>query len=467
MVTDYAEITKDVATLGAPPNLADYDALCAGWNWDDVIAELDLPGGSYNLAHECIDRHANGALANKIAMIYESTDGEVTNYTFADMQREANKWANAITALGIEKADRVFFFTDRIPELYFAIFGDPQARCDRRAAVRGVRPDAVAERMRRAEGVMVVTTPNLLPKIDEIRGDLPSLEHVVVIGHRQGVAAGEGNLDYLEMTERAATEFENEPTGPEDWSVMHFTSGTTGLPKGAAHVHNAVIGHYATGKYVIDLQPDDVYWCTADPGWVTGTSYHMFAPWSNGVTNVVYEGGFSARRWYEAVERHKVTVWYTAPTAIRMLMKAGVDAAHRGDLSSLRYVMSVGEPLNPEGVLWGQEAFELPIHDNWWQTETGAIMIANYPSLPIRPGSMGKPFPGIEPAIIDDNFEEITEPDREGQLALKPGWPSMFRTYWNDQERYDSRFQGGWYITGDRAGRTPTATTGLSGATTT
>ena len=451
MPSDYPEIEKDISTLASPPNLADYDRLRQSWSWDAVSQELDLPSGSYNLAHECIDRHASGPLASKVAMIYEATDGTVTNYSFADMQHEANKWANAITELGIEKADRVFFFTDRIPELYFAVFGTLKRGAIIAPLFSAFGPEAVAERVRRAEGVMVVTTPNLLPKIDAIRDDLPSLKHVVVIAHRQGKEAGEGNLDYRQMSDGASEEFVNEPTEAEDWAVMHFTSGTTGLPKGAAHVHNAVIGHYATGKYVLDLQPDDIYWCTADPGWVTGTSYHMFAPWSNGITNLVYEGGFGAGRWYDAVERHGVTVWYTAPTAIRMLMKAGTDVAHQRNLSSLRYVMSVGEPLNPEGVLWGQEAFGLAIHDNWWQTETGAIMIANYPSMAIRPGSMGRPFPGIEPAIIDDNFQEISEFDTEGQLALRPGWPSMFRTYWNDEERYNSRFQGGWYITGDRA----------------
>ena len=451
MATDYAEIAKDAAALAAPPNLADYEAARAQWSWDDAIAELDLPGGSWNLAHECIDRHADGPLAAKTALIFEAANGEVETYTFADMKRETNKWANAAAGIGVGKADRVFFFTDRIPELYFAIFGTLKRGAIVAPLFSAFGPEAVAERIRRAEGSVVVTTPHLLPKIDEIRGDLPSLRHVVVIGHREGVETGSGNLDYLALTKDASTEFETERTGPEDWAVMHFTSGTTGLPKGAAHVHNAVAGHYATGKYAIDLHPGDVYWCTADPGWVTGTSYHMFAPWSNGATNLVYEGGFGAGRWYDAIERHGVTVWYTAPTAIRMLMKAGSGAARARDLSSLRYVMSVGEPLNPEGVLWGQEAFGLPIHDNWWQTETGAIMIANYPSLPIRPGSMGKPFPGIEPAIVDDEYREIAEPDREGQLAVKPGWPSMFRTYWNDEERYDSRFRGGWYLTGDRA----------------
>ena len=451
MVTDYAEIAKDAASLKAPPNLADYDALRASWDWDDVKDELDLPDGMYNLAHECIDRHANGALAAKTAMIFEASNGDVETYTFADMKRESDKFANVLTELGIQKADRIFFFTDRIPELYFAVFGTLKRGAIVAPLFSAFGPDAVLERVRRAEGAVVVTTPNLLPKIDEIRSELPSLRHVMVIGHRQGVETTEGNLDYQQLMEGAAEGSEIEQTGPEDWSVMHFTSGTTGLPKGAAHVHEAVLAHYATGKHVIDLHPDDVYWCTADPGWVTGTSYHMFAPWSNGVTNLVYEGGFGAGRWYDAIERHKVTVWYTAPTAIRMLMKAGTDPAKQRDLSSLRYVMSVGEPLNPEGVLWGAEAFDLPIHDNWWQTETGAIMIANYPSLPIRPGSMGKPFPGTESAIIDDDFQEITQPDVEGQLALRPGWPSMFRTYWNDQERYDSRFKGEWYVTGDRA----------------
>lgn len=451
MTADYSEIAKDPASLKTPPNFADYSTLATGWTWEGVKSELDLPGGSYNLAHECIDRHANGLLATKVAMIHEGQDGTVTNFTFADMQREANRWANALASLGIRKADRIFFFTDRIPELYFAIFGTLKLGAIIAPLFSAFGPEAVAERIRRAEGVMVVTTPHLLPKVDAIRGELPSLKHVVVIPRSGADEIPEGNLNYRDLTKNASDQFENERTGPEDWSVMHFTSGTTGLPKGAAHVHNAVIGHYATGKYVLDLQPDDIYWCTADPGWVTGTSYHMFAPWANGVTNLVYEPGFGASRWYEAIERHKVTVWYTAPTAIRMLMKAGTDAARKRDLSSLRYVMSVGEPLNPEGVVWGEEAFDLPIHDNWWQTETGAIMIANYPSLPIRPGSMGKPFPGIEPAIIDENYNEVADPDVEGQLALKPGWPSMFRTYWNDQERYDSRFTNGWYITGDRA----------------
>jgi acetyl-CoA synthetase len=368
------------------------------------------------------------------------------------MKRESNKFANALRQLGVQKGDRIFFFADRVPELYFACFGTLKAGAIIAPLFAAFGPDPVKDRIERAEGSIIVTTPQLLPKVNEIRKKLPSLEHVIVIAHRANAKVDRSDIDYQELTKNASDEFEVERTGNDDWSVIHFTSGTTGLPKGAAHVHGAVLGHYATGKYVLDLHEDDIYWCTADPGWVTGTSYGMFAPWTNGVTNVILgDSRFGASKWYEVVHKHKVTVWYTAPTAIRLLMKAGSDLARRNDLSSLRYVMSVGEPLNPECVLWGEEAFDLPIHDNWWQTETGAIMIANYASMPIRPGSMGRPFPGIHAAIIDEEGNEIEEPDKEGSLALKPGWPSMFRTYWNDEERYNSRFKHGWYITGDRA----------------
>ena len=456
MTMTHEEIAKDLAALKAPANMPDYDAMRASWSWDAVRGELDLPNGLVNLAHEAIDRHA-AATPTKVAMIWESAGGDTETFTYADMQRETNKFAHVLEGLGVGKGERVFFLMDRLPELYFAVFGALKRGAIIAPLFSAFGPEPIAERIGRAEGVMVITTPGLLSKIDAIRDRIPSVKHVMVVGHRAGIEASDGNLDYAALMADASEDASAlVPTENEDWSVMHFTSGTTGLPKGAAHVHGAVLGHYATGKYVLDLRPEDVYWCTADPGWVTGTSYGMFAPWTNGVTSLIYEGGFSSNRWFELIQKHKVTVWYTAPTAIRLLMKAGTEIPHRYDLSTLRYAMSVGEPLNPEGVVWGLEAFGLPFHDNWWQTETGAIMIANYPALPIRPGSMGKPFPGIEPGILDENFNEITEPDSEGQLALRTPWPSMMRTYWNDQERYDSRFKGEsgeWYITGDRARR--------------
>jgi acetyl-CoA synthetase len=451
MVSGYAEIEKDINALKAHPNLDDYDAQRASWSWDDMWAELDTPNGLINQAHECIDRHAASDKATKLAMIWQSASGDVEEYTYADMKRETDKIANAFRGVGIEKGDRVFFLSDRIPELYFGVFATLKLGAIAAPLFSAFGPEPIKDRVERAEGKAIVCTPKLLAKVDAIRDQLPSLKTVIVIDTREDAEVADRDVAWSAIYPDASEDFTIEQTGAEDWSIMHFTSGTTGLPKGAAHVHNTVVSHYATGKYVLDFHEDDVYWCTADPGWVTGTSYGMFAPWSNGITQVIDEGGFGANRWYETIQKFKVTVWYTAPTAIRLLMKAGADRARRYDLSTLRYVMSVGEPLNPEGVVWGQDAFDLPIHDNWWQTETGAIMIANYPIMPIRPGSMGRPFPGIHAAIIDDEGNEVEEPMAEGQLAVKPGWPSMFRTYWNDQERYDSRFKNGWYLTGDKA----------------
>jgi acetyl-CoA synthetase len=251
--------------------------------------------------------------------------------------------------------------------------------------------------------------------------------------------------------------FTIEPTAPEDTALLHFTSGTTGTPKGAVHVHEAVVAHHITGKLALDLHPDDVFWCTADPGWVTGTSYGIIAPLTNGVTSIVDEGDFDAERWYGILQAQRVSVWYTAPTAIRMMMKLGVDLPRKFDVRSLRFLASVGEPLNPEAVVWGQKAFGLPFHDNWWQTETGGIMIANFAAMDVRPGSMGRPLPGIETAIVrrtaDGGVELVSEPDIQGELALRPGWPSMFRAYWNEPERYRKCFAGGWYLTGDLAKR--------------
>jgi acetyl-CoA synthetase len=453
MITSYDRIIKDINNLKKVPHLSDWATQRENWSWEAQKAELAMSSGLVNLAQVCIDRHAHGDKANQVAMIWQSTQNKVETYTFADIKAHSNQFAQGLKKLGIQKAERIFFFSDRIPELYFAIFGTLKVGAIAAPLFSAFGPEPVMERVKRADGSVIVTTPKLLPKINAIRNQLPSLKHVIVINHREGATVANNDISYAELIADTSTDFTLEATTADDWSIMHFTSGTTGLPKGAAHVHGAVVSHYATGKYVLDLHEDDIYWCTADPGWVTGTSYGIFAPWANGVTQVIDEGGFAARRWYEVIEKFKVNVWYTAPTAIRLLMKAGATTARKYDLSSLRYVMSVGEPLNPEAVVWGLEAFDLPIHDNWWQTETGAIMIANYPSMPINPGSMGRPFPGIYTAIIDEQGNEITNPMVEGQLAVRPPWPSMFRTYWNDQERYDSRFKNGWYLTGDKAKR--------------
>jgi acetyl-CoA synthetase len=304
--------------------------------------------------------------------------------------------------------------------------------------------------------VLVTTTRLYEQKIAGIRDRLPKLEHILLTDRLQDDPAQQ--LRSLPQWLRdAPADFTIPPTDPEDMAVLHFTSGTTGMPKGAIHVHNAVHTHYSTGKYVLDFHPNDIFWCTADPGWVTGTSYGIFAPLLHGITNIVDESEFDAERWYRILQEQQVTVWYTAPTAIRRLMRLDLTPRKAYNLSHLRLIHSVGEPLNPEAVAWGVNQLGLPIHDNWWQTETGGIMIANYAAMEIRPGSMGRPLPGVEATIVrrigEKQVEEVKEPNVDGDLALKPGWPSMFRGYLHDDERYQKCFVDGWYITGDLAKR--------------
>jgi|CXWL01.1.fsa_nt_gi acetyl-CoA synthetase len=433
------------------PNMHDYKAQRAAFRYPDVIQELDgLPGGGLNIAYEAIDRHLKHGRGEKLCWIWEGKDGRIENYTYADAARMSNQFANVLARLGVEKGDRVFCFMDRVPELYAAVFGTLKAGCVTGPLFSAFGPDAAGDRMADAGAKVLVTSPDQRAKLAIMRPNLPQLKHVIIVEHGKQPQLEEGELSWNDLIADAPDTYDIVHTDPEDPAVMHYTSGTTGKSKGAVHVHQAVLGHYATGKYVLDFHDDDIYWCTADPGWVTGTSYGMFAPHTNGVTSVIYEGGFSANKWYETIQKHKVTVWYTAPTAIRLLMKAGDEVPKKYDLSSLRYTMSVGEPLNPEAVVWSSRALGLPFHDNWWQTETGSIMVANFPALPIKPGSMGRPMLGIEPGVIDDEGN-IQPPGVEGDLAVRPGWPSMFRTYWHNQAMYDSKFKNGWYITGDRA----------------
>lgn len=450
---DYAAIEKPkIVEMQKKPNLSDYEAARSDFAWEQAHSLLDgLEGGGLNLAHEAIDRHANGARGKKVAFFWEGKDGTTETYTFGDLKALTNRFANVLTSLGIGKGDRVFTFLERIPEVYIAAFGTLKAGAVIGPLFSAFGPDPVRDRLLDSGARVLVTTPSLKRRIASILPDLPDLEHVIIV-NREGseVHLEAGEISYEAAMASSSDQFATVKTTRDDFSIMHYTSGTTGKPKGAVHAHSAAVGHFITGKFVLDLQDDDVYWCTADPGWVTGTSYGMSAPWTNGVTQVVYEGGFGASAWYSIIQRYGVTVWYTAPTAIRMLMKAGEELPKRFDLSSLRHVCSVGEPLNPEAVVWGQRAFGLPIHDNWWQTETGNILIANYPIMDIRPGSMGRPMPGITAAILDEQQQELP-PGKEGHLAIRPGWPAMFRTYWRNEELYNSRFKNGWYITGDKA----------------
>ncbi len=442
---------KPLEKFGIKPNLQNYQKTYDSFSWNKLAQELDWFDSEHiNIAHVAIDSHLKTDRKNKKALIWESKKGDVEEYTFSDLSRLSNRFANVlIHKLGVQKGDRVFFFLERVPEIYIGIIGTLKAGAVIGPLFSAFGPDAVKDRLEDSEAKVLVTSPSLKKKIADIIADLPALQKIVTVFRGKQKSDGDA-LSYDELMADVSDAFETVHTHKEDYAIMHYTSGTTGKPKGAAHVHEAVLGHYATGRYVLDLHEEDIYWCTADPGWVTGTSYGMFAPWSNGATQAIYEGGFSAKRWYQFIEKMKVTVWYTAPTAVRMLMKAGDELPAEYNLKSLRNLYSVGEPLNPEAVIWGEKIFGMPFHDNWWQTETGSIMIANYPTLDIKPGSMGKPFPGITAGIIDDDFNTVPC-GQEGNLALKPGWPSMFRTYWKKEEMYRSRFQNGWYITGDRA----------------
>jgi acetyl-CoA synthetase len=459
MPESYPRIPKSPRGGRVAPNMLDYDAVRAGFSWSAARRELSgLPGGrGLNIAHEAVDRHAAGPRAGHLALRWLGKSGAVQDYTYRDLHGLTNRFANVLSGLGVRKGDRVYALTGRIPELYVAALGTLKHGSVFCPLFSAFGPEPIRARLAIGEARALVTTASLYErKVAGLRAALPRLEHVIVVGDAGAAAAPPGTLDFQGLLAKAGDRFEVAPTDPEDPALLHFTSGTTGTPKGAVHVHEAAVAHHVTGRLALDLHPDDVFWCTADPGWVTGTSYGIVAPLTNGVTSIVDEADFDAERWYRILQDQRVTVWYTAPTAIRMLMKVGAELPGKYDLGALRFLASVGEPLNPEAVVWGRDALGLPFHDNWWQTETGGIMIANFAALEIRPGSMGRPLPGVEAAIVrkaGDTVEAVDGPDVQGELALRPGWPSMFRAYWGEPERYRKCFAGGWYLTGDLARR--------------
>jgi acetyl-CoA synthetase len=416
--------------------------------WEAARRALDgLPDGGLNIAHEAADRHARGARAQHVALRWLAANGAQRDFTFAELSKLSNRFANLLRSLGIAKGDVVFVLCGRIPELHAAVLGALKCGAVVSPLFSAFGPEPLKTRVNLGRGKVLVTTESLYErKVRKVAGEMPTLEHVVRIDTPEMQA----------VLERESVEFVVERTTAEDPAFLHFTSGTTGMPKGAVHVHAAVAAHSATAAAALDLHADDIFWCTADPGWITGTSYGIVAPLVHGVTSIVDEAEFDAERWYRILREQQVRVWYTAPTAIRMLMKAGLDLARRYSFEKLRFIASVGEPLNPEAVWWGMDAFGMPIHDNWWQTETGGIMIANTAAMDIKPGSMGKPLPGVEAAIVrreKEKIQFIENPNIEGELALRAGWPSMFRAYLGQDERYRKCFAEGWYLTGDLAKR--------------
>jgi len=435
-------------------NIGSYDEQRASFDWSLSEKELGYSEGDViNIGAWCTDRICEQGKADKTAFLWENTQGEERSYTFNDLRVLTNTIAKHLQDLGVEPGERVCLFLDRVPELYLGFLGILKMGGVAQPLFSAFGDESLFQRVDNAETAVIFTQKKHVAKVRKIRDSLPALRHILIVdGDPEKLREREQvfDLDSLEPVE----EFAFYPTTAETPSVLHYTSGTTGQPKGAQHVHYSLVSQYITAKWVLDLTDDDIYWCNADPGWVTGTSYGIIGPWANGVTQAVLDSGFNTERWYRFIEKHRVTVWYSAPTAIRLLMKEGTDVAGKFDLGSLRHLCSVGEPLNAEAVNWSREAYGLPFHDTYWQTETGSMVITNYPGMEIKAGSMGKPFPGIEAAILHpETFEPVTEPGTVGVIGLKPGWPSMFRTYWKNQTQYESKFINGWYVCGDRASK--------------
>ncbi len=430
-------------------NLQNYDEMRETFTWDDMNKNFSWnETGKVNMAHEALDRHAQDpAKKDQVALIYAAPDRE-EKVTFEQLSMQSNQFANVLKKHNVAKGDRVFLFMPRSPEFYVSFFGIIKTGAIAGPLFEAFMEQAVRDRLEDSGASVLITTPELLGRVPQ--DDLPDLKKIILVGESNDTSGQ--YIDYQQEMAEASTDFAMEWVDLEDGLVIHYTSGSTGKPKGVYHVHNVMVQQYATAEWVLDLKDDDVYWCTADPGWVTGTAYGIFAPWLKGVTNVVRGGRFSPDDWYGTLEKYHVSVWYTAPTALRKLLSAGETAADKYDLSSLRHIMSVGEPLNPEVITWGLKAFNLRIHDTWWMTETGAQLIVNLPSEEVRPGSMGKPIPGIEATIVD-NEGNIVPPNQMGNLAIREGWPAMMRQIWNNPNKFDSYFINGWYVSGDSAYR--------------
>lgn len=403
-----------------------------------------------NIGHICTRQQCELGRTDKVAMRWIDAHNLRTDFTFGDLERHSNRFANAITSLGVRKGDILFTFLPKMPEQFFAFLGTLKTQAVCGTLFSNFGEDALLDRLGDSGAVGIITRKSLYKKVARIREKLPSLRFVILVDGDDDLTAGV--FSYARIMADASDSFDVQPTSLDTPSVLHYTSGSTGKPKGVLHRHGSLASQKATTEGVLGLTENDIYWCTADQGWVTGTSYGIIGPWSLGVTQIHYGGGYDAQTWMELLAAEKITVWYSAPTALRMLMREEESIFSGANLSALRSIFSVGEPLNPEVILWSQRLLKRDIYDTWFQTETGAIMIPNRPGIPIRPGSMGKPFEGIEPAIFADDGTPVANGE-QGNLCLKAGWPSMFVTYLNNESAYNSKFKNGWYYTGDTARR--------------
>jgi acetyl-CoA synthetase len=439
-------VKKNIRKLKKMPNMADYEQACKEFSVKKAEKEIIFfPGRKINIAHNAIDRHIGTDIEKKIAFHWIGED-EQRDVTYKELVSETNKFANVLKTVGAKRGDRIFLFLPRIPELYISFLGILKMGGVASTLFAAFGEQALQDRLGDSEAKIIVTSPELYERVKNVKGRLPRLKKIIVTGKD---AVSKETISYESEMKKASNKFKTARMKPTDRAYILYTSGTTGKPKGVVHTHYDIVHQHLTTKWILDLKKDDMYWCTADPGWVTGIVYGMIGPFSNGITSIVDARRFDAEKWYKTIDDYKVSVWYTAPTAIRLMMKEGDMIAKKYDLSSLRHICSVGEPLNPEAIWWGIKTIGLCFHDNWWQTETGGILIANYPSVNVKVGSMGKPFPGIKAAIIDENGRKL-KPGEEGTLAIKPGWPSMMKEIWKNKSKYAEYFKNGWYVSGDR-----------------
>lgn len=453
-----AKISKN---LTVTPNLADYEKASQSFSWEKLKQEFIKKGEPFNAARIAIDLPAADHRRNKVALYWENEEGEEFSYTFEQMAKFSNKVGNLLKHLGVQRGERIFIFLGRLPELFFSFLGILKIGAIAGTLFAAFGPQALEDRLKNSGAKVLITSLDLYPRLAKIKANLPDLKKIIIIDewNRRNFleekelvqkSLPDKTLAFYPLLKQVPFELKVSDMQPEDEAFMLYTSGTTGKPKGVVHKHEVIIQQLKTAQFVLDIKDHDVYWCTADPGWVTGIAYEILGTWAVGSSTLVYNGRFDPAKWYSLIDEYQVSVWYTAPTAIRMLAAAGLDLVKKYQLKSLRHLASVGEPLNPEAVYWGLKAFKLPFHDNFWQTETGGIVIANYPIMDIKPGSMGKPVPGVKAAVIDDQGK-CAPFMKEGNLALKPGFPGLMKKIWLRPQKYQSYFKNGWYFTGDRA----------------
>ncbi len=452
---------KDRSTPGGTVAhyLTDYESACRAFSWDAARGELKgLPDGRLNMAFEALDRHVEDGHGAWLAARFIDRDWHRTDVTYDDLYRGTNRFANLLDRLEIAPGECVATLLGRTPALFTAVLGTLKAGRVCSALFSAFGPEPLKTRLQLGHVRVLVTDAMLYRrKVAPIRASLPDLRHVLIVRSAATVELPPDTRDFAEAMNEASDSYVPAHTREGDVALLHFTSGTTGKPKGVTLTHGAVVAHQATSRLVLDLHPRETYWCTADPGWVTGIAYGVIGPLTRGATLIVDAEEFDPERWYRILDEERVEVWYTAPTAIRMLMKAGTALKQARSYPALRLMLSVGEPLNAEAVLWGSATFGMPFHDTWWQTETGAIMIANFAACTVLPGSMGRAIPGVEIRVVrrrpDGHLEVIDSPDEVGEIALRPGWPSMFSSYLGETERYRGSFIDGWYLAGDLARR--------------